>query len=240
MVLKIIDAKWEQRNLNTKTYEIIIESGDEPQYVKSEISKLNGRYIVVKIPSELNDNLIVVQELGFKYIEDMINVEHDLREVPRNRILQRLYDETTYRRMTDDDIEELFEEVRDGMFENDRISNDPIFGKELSAKRYMNWIKDLLEKSALFYTIIYKNDSTGFVVLETKDNLNYHSVLGGGYRKYRKSGIGIIQKEQEITKSLGGRKVFTSVSSNNIGQLKALIMNGYMPYSIEHILIKHV
>jgi hypothetical protein len=142
--------------------------------------------------------------------------------------------------MTDKDIEQLFSEVEGGMFENDRISQDPVFGSELSSKRYLNWIRDLLEKDALFYAIRYKDDNTGFVVLETKDGINYQSILGGGYRKYRKSGIGIIQKEQEITKSLGGKKVLTSVSSNNVGQLKALIMNGYMPYGIDHILIKHM
>ncbi len=238
--MKIIDAKWEQRNLGVKTYEIEIESADTKEFVKSEIDKLDGQYLVVKLPAELQDLLQEIQNLGFHFIEDMIHVEHDLREVERNRILKRLYDQTTYRRMTEEDIEQLFAEVEQGMFENDRISKDPMFGTELSSRRYLNWIRDLLEKEALFYAIRYKDDNTGFVVLETKDGINYQSILGGGYRKYRKSGIGIIQKEQEITKSLGGKRVMTSVSSNNVGQLKALIMNGYMPYGIDHILVKHM
>lgn len=238
--MKIIDAIWEERNLGVKTYEILLEKGDISDDVAVELQKLIGDYFVVKIPSELSFLMKVVQDNGFQYIEDIIHVEHDLSEVPRNRIIQRLYDETTFRLMNDKDYEQLFSEIKDGMYEDDRISNDPYFGKEKSAIRYLNWIKDLMSKNALFYAIRYRDDSTGFVVLETKDGSTYHSVLGGGYRKYRKSGIGIIQKEQEITKSLGGKRVITSVSSNNVGQFKALIMNGYRPYGIDHIFIKHV
>ena len=235
----ITDAVWEKRNLGVKTYEITIEPTDSSEIIVSELTNLDAEYIVIKLSSELSDYMTVIQKFGFKYIEDLIHVEHDLRDVQRNRILQRLYDETTYRQMNEEDLNHLFSEIKDGMFEDDRISKDPMFGKDISAVRYLNWTKDLFDKDALFYVIRYRDDSTGFVILETKDGKTYHSVLGGGYKKYRKSGIGIIQKEQEITKSLGGKRVITSVSSNNVGQFKALIMNGYMPYSIDHIFIKH-
>lgn len=235
----ITDAVWEQRNLGVKTYEITIESTDSSDVIVSELTHLDANYIVIKLSSELSDHITDIQSCGFRYIEDMIHVEHDLRIVQRNRILQRLYDETTYRRMNEEDIDQLFSEINNGMFEEDRISKDPMFGKKVSAIRYLNWTKDLLDKGSMFYVIRYRDDSTGFVILDTKDGKTYHSVLGGGYRKYRKSGMGIIQKEQEITKILGGKRVITSVSSNNVGQFKALIMNGYMPYSIDHIFIKH-
>ena len=125
------------------------------------------------------------------------------------------------------------------MFDNDRISNDSCFPKGVSAKRYINWTNDLKDKGALFYVITYGNESTGFVVLEKKDDDVYYSVLGGGYEKFRRSGMGIIQKEPEIARRLGGKRLITSVSSNNVNQLKALIGNGYMPYAIDHVLIKH-
>ena len=57
--------------------------------------------------------------------------------------------------------------------------------------------------------------------------------------KFRKTGLGIVVKEMEIVKSLGGKKVTTAVSTNNANQVKALIMNGYIPSKIDHVLIKH-
>ncbi|MBQ8951837.1 MAG: hypothetical protein IJ065_11920 [Eubacterium sp.] len=238
--MKIIDAIWEQRNLGVKTYEITIESEDDLLTFADSIKELDGQYLVVKASTDLRGVTDTVQNLGFKFIEDMIHVEHDLREVSRNRILQRLYEETTFRKMNEQDIQQMYEEIQDGMFENDRISNDAFFGKKKAAERYMNWIKDLIDKGAFPYVIRYREDNTGFVILQTADGKIYHSVLGGGYKKYRKSGMGIIQKEQEIVKSLGGKKVITSVSSNNANQLKALILNGYMPYGVDHIFVKHV
>ena len=141
--------------------------------------------------------------------------------------------------MTDSDFCQLLNETEKGMFDNDRISNDSFFDRNISAKRYANWIKDLMKRKALFYVITYNDDNAGFVILEKKDKLTYYSVLGGGYEKYRKSGLGIVQKEPEITRKLGGKRLVTSVSSNNAGQLRALILNGYKPYAIDHILIKH-
>ncbi|MCR5225677.1 MAG: hypothetical protein K6E27_00495 [Eubacterium sp.] len=238
--MRIVNAVWEKKNLGVNAYELSIETGDNIDEVKQQIENIDGDYIVIKVPSDLSEFNSIVQELGFLYIEDLIHVEHDLKEVERNRIIQRLYDETTYREMTDEDFEQLITEIKDGMFDSDRISNDPHFGKEKAANRYINWSKDLRNKGARFYAIRYRDDSTGFVVLDTKDQITYSSILGGGYQKYRKSGIGIIQKEQEITKDLGGKRVVTTVSSNNVGQFKALIMNGYKPYSIEHVFVKHI
>ena len=238
--MRIVNAVWEKKNLGVNAYELSIETGDNIDEVKQQIENIDGDYIVIKVPSDLSEFNSIVQELGFLYIEDLIHVEHDLKEVERNRIIQRLYDETTYREMTDEDFEQLITEIKDGMFDSDRISNDPHFGKEKAANRYINWSKDLRNKGARFYAIRYRDDNTGFVVLDTKDQITYSSILGGGYQKYRKSGIGIIQKEQEITKALGGKRVVTTVSSNNVGQFKALIMNGYKPYAIEHVFVKHI
>ena len=235
----VVNATWEERNLGVTTTEITIESGDNEDAVKEQLSLISSEYSVVKVPSNMGQILKAVQENGYVFIEDMIHVEHDLNEVEMNRVLKRLYEKTSYREMTDSDFEQLLQEVEKGMFDNDRISNDDFFAKGLSSKRYMNWIKDLREKGTRFFAITYGNDCSGFVALEKKTDETYYSVLGGGYEKYRKSGLGIIQKEPEITRKLGGKRLVTSVSSNNVGQLKALIMNGYKPYSIDHVLVKH-
>ena len=235
----IVDAVWEERNLGVSTTEITIEAIDNPDIVAAKLSMLNSGYSVVKIPSNMGHILKAVQNCGYEFIEDMIHVEHDLHEIKMNSILKRLYEKTSYREMNDADFELLQSEIEKGMFDNDRISNDSFFAKGTSAKRYLNWTRDLRSKEAKFYVITYGDEGAGFVVLEKKDEKTYYSVLGGGYEKYRRSGLGIIQKEPEITRKLGGKRLITSVSSNNVNQLKALIGNGYKPYAIDHVLIKH-
>lgn len=237
--MKIIDAVWEERNLGVTSAEIIIEKDDTPEYVSEQLAGISSGYSVVKVPSGMSHLLKTVQENGYVFIEDMIHVEHDLREVEMSRVLKRLYESTSYRSMTDSDFEQLRTEIEKGMFDNDRISNDSCFPSGTSAKRYLNWTNDLRARGALFYVITYGSENVGFVVLDKKDEKTYYSVLGGGYEKFRRSGTGIIQKEPEITRKLGGKRLVTSVSSNNVGQLKALIMNGYRPYAIDHVLVKH-
>lgn len=237
--MRIVNATWEERNLGVTTTEITIERDDRPEFVDAQLSLVDSEYSVVKIPSDMERVLKIVQNHGYAFIEDMIHVEHDLNEVEMSPVLKRLYERTSYREMTDQDFNQLQAEIEKGMFDNDRISNDEFFKKGLSSKRYMNWTKDLRNHGAQFFVITYGNECTGFVALEKKDAKTYYSVLGGGYEKFRKSGLGIIQKEPEITRKLGGKRLVTSVSSNNVGQLKALIMNGYKPYAIDHVLVKH-
>lgn len=237
--MKVVDAVWEKRNLGIDTYEIRFDGNDRIEEIAEEFEGISASYLVAKVPSERSDLSEYVQNRGYHYIEDLIKVEHDLHEPVRNPLHQRLYDATSFRKMTEDDIQVLQDEIASGMFDSDRISQDLMFGKELAAKRYGNWTRDLLKQGALPYVILYKDAPAGFIILQTKDNKTYESVLGGGYQKYRGTGLGIVQKEQEIVRNLEGESVVTHVSSNNPGQLKALIVNGYVPMGIEHIFVKH-
>lgn len=237
--MKVIDAFWEERNLGKTTAEIIIDYSDDLDSISEELKKVDKQYIVCKVASGRSDVLYYLQNERYKYIEDQIEFEHDLHEVNRNRVMQRLYDSLDYRVMNQEDIDNLYEEISKGMFDSDRISLDPCFDKIISANRYKNWIRDMLDKDAIPYVFSYKGEPAGFIILITADKRTYRSVLGGGYLKFRKSGLGIVVKEMEIVKSLGGKKVTTAVSTNNANQVKALIMNGYIPSKIDHVLIKH-
>ena len=166
-------------------------------------------------------------------------MSHDLHEIKRSKMYERLYAAISYRAMDEGDIIRLKKEMEAGIFVSDRISNDPYFDSGLAVKRYLNWLHDLLEGDSLPYVMLYKGDPSGFIILQTKDGQVYHSVLGAAYAKYRKTGLGIVQKEQEIVRSLGGKRVETQVSSNNLSQLKALELNGYRTVGINHILVKH-
>lgn len=237
--MKIIDSVWEKENLGVTSKEVIIDMKDNIDDVENGLSAINDQYIVVKIPASKFEIMNLVQDMGYRFVEEIISVEHDLHEVKRNRILQRLYDSLDYREMNEDDINTLYDEINKGMFDSDRISNDPYFSPELSARRYRNWVASMLKSGAIPYVMSYKGEPAGFIILTTKDRIVYHSVLGGGYEKFRKTGLGIVQKEQEIVKFLGGKLVTTNVSSNNVNQCKALLANGYTVTNINHVFVKH-
>ncbi len=238
--MQIIDAVWEKRNLGVESTELRIEQEDVAN-LSEVLKKIKTQYQVLKVASNIDVDVQLIQEAGFVYAEDLIEVHHDLHVPARSPMHQRLYDATSFKRMDDSDYAELLREVEDGMFSTDRIAKDPHFGVKLSAKRYMGWLADLKKSGALFYVIKYKDKSSGFVVLtKGADGKEYTSVLGGAYKEFRNKGLGLIQKEQEIVKSLGGKKLRTVVSSNNSGQLKALVINGYVPVMIEHVFVKHV
>lgn len=238
--MKIIDAYWEKRNLGLDVNEIEIEETDHSEGVLRELGKISVDYSVVKLPSSRSDLIPIIQSLGYFFSEDLIHVTHDLHEPIRSRMHQRMYDAMSYRMMDDADIKRLYEEIRKGMFLTDRISQDDFFTPVQAANRYINWVKDLIAAAAIPYTLLYKEEPAGFIILQTKDQKHYESVLGASYLKYRNSGIGIVQKEQEIVKKLGGKSVETQVSTNNISQVKALVLNGYVPKSINHVFTKHI
>ncbi len=237
--MKIIDTFWEKENLGVTSKEVVVDLNDSVDVVRTGLVTLNDQYIVVKIPASRFDVANLVQNMGYKFVEEMIEVEHDLHEVKRNRILQRLYDSLDYREMNVSDVEMLYSEIDKGLFSSDRISNDPHFSPELSARRYKNWIRSMLNDGAIPYVMSYKGEPAGFIVLTTKDRVVYHSVLGGGYEKFRKTGLGMVQKEQEIVKLLGGKLLMTKVSSNNVNQFRALLANGFTVNKINHVFVKH-
>lgn len=237
--MKIIDAIWEKENLGVTSKEVLVDLNDTVDDVRAGLATLSDQYIVVKIPASRFDVANLVQNMGYRFVEEMIEVEHDLHEVKRNRILQRLYDSLDYREMNVSDVEMLYSEIDKGLFSSDRISNDPHFSPELSARRYKNWIRSMLNDGAIPYVMSYKGEPAGFIVLTTKDRVVYHSVLGGGYEKFRKTGLGMVQKEQEIVKLLGGKLLMTKVSSNNVNQFRALLANGFTVNKINHVFVKH-
>ena len=79
----------------------------------------------------------------------------------------------------------------------------------------------------------------GFFTLKELEPYIYISSLGGIFKERRKGGIGTIVKIPEIVKQLGGKKLISDVSTNNINQIKSLVFNGYVPQSVHHIFIKH-
>ena len=237
--MKIVDAVWEKRNLGVDTVEITLELNDNIDEIKRKLNEVDAKYIVLKIPSYRPDLLQIAYEEKFRYMEDMVYVVNYLQEINRNPVMQRLYDAVTVDIMSTEDMEQLYQEIENGIFDSDRIYLDTYFNHQIAKTRYLNWVKDEYTRGTEFLKYVYKNESIGFFALREVEPRHYTSFLGGIYSKYRVGGIGTIVKVPEEVKLRGGKKVSTSVSTNNAIQLKSLAMNGYIPESISHTFVKH-
>ncbi len=74
--MKIIDAVWEQRNMGVKTNEIIIDGSESLDEIKSSLSEIKADYIVVKTPVGRMDINQLLSNLGFSFMETMLQIEH--------------------------------------------------------------------------------------------------------------------------------------------------------------------
>lgn len=237
--MKIVDAIWEKRNLETNTIEITIEEHDTADRVSHILQDQSAGYMVVKLPVSRTDLIFQLQDLGYAYIEDMVTLYHDLHEVSYSPIQKRLRDAVDTATMDKADVDVLCGEIWKGMFDSDRIFLDPYFTWEMAKKRYVNWVQDEYARGTEFVKYLYKDKVIGFFALREAENKEYDSFLGGMYKEYQKGGLGTVVKVPQAVKERGGKKVRASVSTNNIFQLRALTMNGYIPESIIHTFIKH-
>lgn len=239
--MKIINAVWEKRNLGVETKEIEFEEIDPLEEAEKWLKDTHAEYIVAKVPTNRADITHLLYEYQYEYIEDMILFVSDLEIANKSKAMERLYNVVSVKKAMEKDIEEIYMEIRKGMFSTDRISLDKHFSKEAAAERYVNWTMDELERGTELYNFVYKDKNVGFFGLkEIRDGV-YTSFLGGIYNRYRLGGIGTISvlKILERIKELGGRQLHSMVSSNNIGQVKNLIYTGYYVSKISHVFVKH-
>lgn len=238
--MRVVEAVWEKRNMGVDTIEIEAEENDSLEDAEKVISETKSEYLVLKIPSTRSDITRLAGKYGYEYIEDMIHLVNNLVPVQMSKVQKRMYDAVPVEKMTEKDMEGLYQEIRQGMFSTDRISNDTFFSAEQAAERYIGWISDELKRGTEFYKYIYKDKIIGFFTLREMENGIFDSFLGGFYRDFRKSGFGSVYKAPDLVRGRNGKKLITSVSSNNIVQVRALLSNGYLPDKINHVFIKHL
>ncbi|MDR1912970.1 MAG: hypothetical protein LBQ68_00600 [Clostridiales bacterium] len=235
--MKIINAYWEKRNLGVDTVEFEIDSNDRAN-VADEIRANEKQYNVVKIPSGNVAVLLAVQKQGYKFAESMLHFSIGVGELKLNSVQQRLNDAVTLAEMDNADIEQLFAEIQNGMFDTDRIYFDPQFTHEQATQRYIGWTRDELSAGTKLFKFVYKEQSIGFIGGNAQKNMSY---LGGIYPKFKKSGLGlnVATKNYQINIDYGTKIVNGAVSSNNPSVWKIYFEIGYNLTKIMNILVKH-
>ena len=239
--MKVVDAFWEKRNLGVDTTEILIENGDKKEDVEFVLKKLETDYQVIKIPAGMIDMMWMVEKNGFHFIETTIHVTHDLKNVVFSPLMERIDKSITYRSMEKADQENLFKEIKRGMFQTDRIYLDPYFSDAQAANRYIGWISDEQNRGSELFQYVYKNQTVGFFILKQIESDSYYPFLAGIYPDYQNKVFGAVYIYKPLleAKRRNGKMVSTYISTNNYNAVRMHIECGFQMKEITYVYIRH-
>lgn len=240
--MKVIDAFWEKRNLEVDTIEVSIEVNDSKEEVREALSQIKAEYIVIKVPSTRADLMFLLNSMGYTFIEGSIHLTHNLKRMELLGIQKRLVDQVSYEEMNGEDIQQLYSEIRKGIFTTDRIYLDQHFTKEQAYNRYINWINDEIVKGTEVYKLQYKGEAFGFFTFKDIGNDVFYPFLAGVYMDYRNTGLGIAFNYKPLCEAVNrkGKLISTYISTNNINAIRMHSIMGYQFDEVSYVCIKHL
>jgi hypothetical protein len=241
--MKIIDAYWEKKNLGIDTKEIIVSSLDTASDLRESIGSLSSdakKYVVVKAPVKKLEHIQWLFENGFSFAETLFELSLQVKDTCSPVELKELNDSLLCNQLIKaTEIERWEEEIKKGIFTTDRIALHPSFGIHVAAIRYVNWMKDELNKNSSLYEVMLDSNRIGFFALKPLLNNQFDSFLIGKYIGAKPGvGIGILSKAIEQVKQQKGEVIMTHVSSNNLSSLRMYLRLGFMPVNAVYVLSK--
>lgn len=239
--MKITHAIWEQRNLGVNCYEVTVEASDTPDILKERALEFESEYTVVKVPTGMMDISFYLQSVGYTFMEVLTSCHHEAILPKLTPIQQRMIDSVSYDEMNNDDREQLFNEIRCGMFRDDRVSLDPYFTQEQANNRYIGWITDEIQHGSKLYKLLYKGETTGFFILRDQGNGVFFACIGGIYPNYQKFGFGLLMNYFEIYEGIkqNAKRIVTAFSTNNRGASAIHFSLGYTLDKQHYVFISH-
>jgi hypothetical protein len=240
--LKIIDAVWEKRNLGVSAREVSLEQTDTAADLAG-LADLDCSYAVVKVPAGKIDLMFKLEDLGFRFIETMFDLRHDLRDIGGglSGVVRRLTDSVRQAEMDSADLAELFRQFHRNIFYTDRIYIDPAFTAEQAARRYTGWINDEMERGAVACKCLFKERTVGFFVMRIDEKKVGHLILAGLYRGYENSGLGLGVGLAEVraARARGCSYCLGRCSSNNLAAMNMNLGLGFRVVAAKYIYVKH-
>lgn len=247
--MKVVDAKWEMRNLGKRTFELTLEDEDfkkTPNQICESINKIKSEnkseYTVVKIRC---GNPFIGHELiknGFFQMEMQFHIKAVKKDIETAaKRYGHFFSNTKLQEVNDEDSRQhILSEIRKGIFFTDRIALDPEFGVEIANKRYANWTADEIARGSSLSYVVANDERIGFCLHKYEKSKSY-GLLSGLFNKYKEMNLGgnifFTELVHEVNK---GYKFFESaVSSNNIVALRVNEMFGYRVEGVYEVYVKH-
>ncbi len=235
--MKIVNAIWEKRNFGFDAYEVCLTKDDcgDIEKILSDLGEeqYKNAYMTLKLPI---GNLVALHKLedaGFRFMETQFRMKCDIAHYETPVKLSGIENEIHLQEVHKDlkSWQLVTDMITDGMFHTDRIYLDDIFEWGTSAKRYKNWIMDMLAVPNVNLNLYTLHDEfVGFDMQQLDmDKMLVEGVLGGIFENYLNEGLGIFMFDTLLryVQSKGIKKLYTCVSSNNINIVRQNIFFGY-------------
>jgi hypothetical protein len=223
----ITNAIWEKHNIGLKTCEITFSATDNiDDYIQSKVEK-DFEYIVAKAPAGRLSLIHDLENRGFRYLENQLQIAVNPQEINRidkkwNRVLNGM---NCKKITSEDDFKLLFDNINKGMFDSDRVTLDPLLGRKASASRYSNWLNDLrTEKETEIYFLMKNKKKIGFFIFKNNPKKSIHCVLAGLFDNYKGRGnaLAIIYLYLKLASEKGVKTLISAISTNNKGIMNLL------------------
>ena len=236
--MKVINAVWEEKNLDRTASEIICEEGDSPEELNKTLYQLETSYNVLKIPAGLASLLQITPSHAFSFAETQVQLCRDLPSFRAEDYLDPPLTELTYAPMNEEDRLELFQELDKGLFSTDRIALDPKFSIQIANKRYKNW---LLQGGSQLFKISFQRKNIGFFAFKDFDSEYCSAFLTGLYSEARGKGFGRAPIYFPLVegKKRGQKLHVCSVSLNNKPIINLHIKLGSLIRQTHYVFVKH-
>ena len=239
--MKIVNAVWEKRNIGVTTIEITIDKKDAISDIEKMLMSTEAEYIVVRLPIDKIDVSYMLQKMNYVYIETMYHLIYHVS--PEEFICKTDVNDIDYKfqPVNEEGEQVIYQKIKEGMFRTDRIYVDPWFPREASARRYVYWLQDEVNRGAELFELCWKDNPVGFVALQHNYD-EYHMFLYGIYPSYQGRGFSLVLSEllKQNVISRGGKTITTDVSSNNLASLRSRLQSGYLLDNSLYIYVKHI
>ena len=219
-VMKVTDAKWELKNLGLRVCEL--------EFAADEVIPAGGvipgteafDYIVAKVPAGNTRAAHRLEEIGYRYLENQVNISFSAKHLLRiDNDWIRKFESVECREISSDkEYREIVKRTRQGLFERDRFSIDPLIDKSLPDNRIANWIEDLMGRdNCSFFSIGRGPDPAGYFILENRGRSVYIT-MAGVFREYQGKGYSflLLYHILRVCAERGSDRITASVSINNL------------------------
>ena len=122
--------------------------------LKKNIINIESEYTVFKVPTNKTDISNYLQNNNYIFIETMINCVNKAILPELNSLQKRIIKTIKYEDMNEEDLNELYSEIKDDMFTDDRVSRDVNFTQEQANQRYIGWMEDEYKRGSRFFKLI--------------------------------------------------------------------------------------
>lgn len=242
--MRCIETPWEKRNLNVNGIEYYFEEDDLAEDIGDKVLKDNIHdYQVVHLPVNKMDIHNKLNENGFIFSEVKFELKVNLENFELPTVLKRYTNYFSYYKIDDNnELEKVFDAIKKGVFDTDKVALDPFLGLQKSGNRYVMWSKQIIEEGiGIPYMVRYENNNIGFFILKKISNTIGDSFLAALFnnKKYNGFGFSVFYYPMLEAKKMGMKKMITGVSSNNSASLKLHLALGYQIKNLYYVMTKH-